>query len=386
MFIGFGRVRAPYGASGRVAIPRRGAPVHIGATPDPPVPPGTPFPMEFLRVAIGSLTVASLLVAAVQAYLILNKLWIRKHEKSVAESISIMGESLGLVPLTVLGLNYALDGYWEGVADAMIWIVAATVTIAVGTGRWVEGKRQLGFWSLVRESLSLERDEVADLARSFFRPSGARRVLDILGQVALIDRSLDDRERAFVESFATSWGVEFRWDELEAGTGGSLDMVRLRESVESYLATTPPTGQVTQLGDAVAALVRIDRRTTDEEELMLDELLGMFREYAGEAGETETWSVAVVPQDPAQDVALSALLPGLAKRRVEGGLAFPVGPFFSSRYADIVAEQYRSMSFFATVVRGGGYGAGEPASPAARPPSAVTASAPSEAPPAPEAS
>ena len=131
--------------------------------------------MDYVRVAIESLTVASLAVAALQIYLTLNKLWIRKHEKAVAESISIMGETLGLVPLTVLSLNYAVDGYWEGIVDSLIWIVAGAVTIAIGTGRWVEGKRQRGFWTLLREALSLERDEVGDLALSLFRPSAAGR-------------------------------------------------------------------------------------------------------------------------------------------------------------------------------------------------------------------
>lgn len=317
--------------------------------------------MESVRLAIESLAVAALAIAAVQAYLVLNKLWIRKHEPAVAESVSIMGETLGLVPLTVLSLNYAMDGYWAGMADALIWIVAGAVTITIGTGRWVENKHRRGFWSLVREALRLERDEVGDLARSFFRPSAARQVLEILGQVALLDRELDPRERAFVESFARSWGIDFRWDELEVGPGDPADMVRLRRSVERYLATSPPHAQVSQLADTLASLVRVDRVTTDEEELMLEELQGMLRSFAGERGESADWTVAVVPQDPAQDRALAALLPELAKRPLEGGLAYPVGPFFSSRYANVVADQYRAMEFFATVVR---QGVRQPAGPA----------------------
>ncbi len=313
--------------------------------------------MELLRLALGTLSMASLAVVAVQLYLILNKLWIRKHERAVAESVSIMGESLGLVPLAVLSLNYALDGYWVGALDALLWITAGVVTILIGTGRWVEGKRQRSLWTLVREALRLERGEVGDLVHSFFRPSSAREILDILGQVALLDRTLDQREREFVESFAESWGLEFSWQELErdAGTesdeGSHVDMVRLRRSVERYLATSPPDGQVTQLADALTALVRIDQVTTPHEELMLEELRGMLREYAGEQSHAVRHVVAVVPQDPKQDDALASLLPGLAKRRLEGGLAYPVGPFFSGRYADVVAQQYRSMSFFATVVR-----------------------------------
>lgn len=307
--------------------------------------------MDTVRVAIESLAIASLVLAGLQVYLIVNKLWIRKHERAVAESISIMGESLGLVPLAVLSLNYGVNGYWEGVADSLIWIVAGAVTIAIGTGRWVEGKRQRGFWTLIREALRLERGEVGDLARSFFRPSAARQILDILGQVALLDQVLDERERDFVDSFAHSWGVEFSWDELEAGHGGHVDMVRLRRSVEGYLATSPPQGQVTQLADTLSSLIRIDRVTTPEEELMLEELQGMLYDYAGKRGDPARHIVAVVPQDPAQDQALSTLLPELTKRPLQGGMAYPVGPYFSARFADIMAEQYRAMKFFATVVR-----------------------------------
>ena len=316
--------------------------------------------MDYVRVAIESLTVASLVVAAIQVYLILNKLWIRKHERAVAESISIMGETLGLVPLTVLSLNYAVDGYWEGMADSLIWIAAGLVTIAIGTGRWVEGKRQRGFWTLVREALRLERDEVGDLALSLFRPSAARQILAILGQVALLDRTLDDRERAFVESFADSWGVDFDWSEVEGGEGGHVDLARLRRSVDRYLATSPPQGQVLQLVDTLSSLVRIDQVTTDEEELMLEELQGMLREYADEQGTPAEHVVAVVPQDPEQDAALSSILPDLEKRPLEGGMAYPVGPYFSHRYANVVADQYRSMKFFATVVREAGVPAVDP--------------------------
>ncbi len=304
--------------------------------------------MENLRLAIGSLAVLSLMLATAQVYLILNKLWIRKHEPAVAGSVSIMGETLGLVPLAILSLHYGIEGSLVGVFDSVLWIVAGGVTILIGTGRWVEGNRRRGLWTLIREAIRIERDEVGDLASSFFRPSGARQVLDILGQVALLDSDLDERERAFVEKFADSWGVDFDWASVEGGDR-DIDFVRLRRAVEAYLATSPPPGQVSQLADAVTALVRIDRQTTSEEELMLEELAGMFGAYTGHADHS-SYLVAVVPQDPEQDEALTTLLPGRPKHRVQGGLAYSLGPFFSGRYADIVAEQYRRLDFFTTVV------------------------------------
>lgn len=308
--------------------------------------------MELLRLIVSWLAAASLVVAAVQIYLIVNKVWIRKHEPEVAASISIAGETLGLVPLCILTLSFILDGQWAGAADGLMWITGGLVTIAIGSGMWVEGKRGRAFWDLVKDALRVERDEVGSLAARMFRPSGARAILDILGQIALIDQELDPRERDFIDGFAEAWGIELDWDEvLERVDAEELSFVTLRESVAGYLATSPPRAQVSQLSDVVGALVRIDEVLSSEEELILEELEGMFDAYVeGDAGEI-TFGVAIVPQDTEQDRAISQLLPGVSKRSLEGGRAYVKGPFHSERYADLVAEQYRSLNFFTTVVR-----------------------------------
>jgi hypothetical protein len=116
--------------------------------------------MELLRSSIQFMAAASLLLAAAQVYLTLNKLWKRKHEPAVAESISIMGEFVGLVPLFFLTLNFMLQGSWEGTVDGVFWLGAGSVSIAIGTGMWVEGRRGRGFFTLLKEALALERGEV----------------------------------------------------------------------------------------------------------------------------------------------------------------------------------------------------------------------------------
>lgn len=308
--------------------------------------------MEFLRTSIQYLTFAVLLLAAAQIYLTLNKIWIRKHEPAVADSISIMGETLGLVPLVVLTTHFMLEGAWEGVLDGALWLVAGLVTIAIGTGRWVEGRRSRSFWTLLREALSLERDEVGDLARAFFRPTSARKILDILGQIALIDDELDDRERQFIESFAESWGVEVSWQELvRSRSGGRVDYLNLRASLEDYLATSPPPNQASQLGDVISALVQIDEEVSSQEDLVVSELLGMIESYVERDAGSGGYGVAIVPQDPEQDEAIAALLPDVRKQELEGGSAYVVGPFYDDGYADIVGGEYRALNFFATVVR-----------------------------------
>lgn len=307
--------------------------------------------MEQFRTVVHFLTVASLFLAAAQIYLTLNKLWNRKHERVVAESISIMGETLGLVPLLLLTMTFTLDRQWEGAVDGALWLGAGAVTILIGSGRWVEGKRKRSFWKLLWESVTLERSEVGDLAKSLIRPSNARLVLEILRQVALLDAHLDARERDFLEAFASEWGLDLVLDVGASESGsGSLDLMHLRESVATYLATSPPDRQVIELRDVITALIKVDAEVSDEEELMLAELTGMFDQYVLKVTGLAAFGVAVVPQSPQQDDAIAALLPGLARRSIAGGEAYVVGPYFSDSFAAVVGEQYRRLGFFSTVV------------------------------------
>lgn len=308
--------------------------------------------METLREVVRILTLASLALAALQIYLTINKLWSRKHERVVAESISIYGESVGLIPLFFLTFNFILQGQWEGVVDGVLWLSAGLVTIAIGAGLWVEGQRGRSFWSLVKDALALERSEVGDLARSFFRPSGAAKILDLLAQIALIDEELDRRERDFIQSFADAWGLQLSWDELTSrGSKGGIDTIRLRDAVSEYLATSPPSGQVEQLGDVIVALVHADEKVTSEEDLILDEVGGLLSSYGDRETDGPGFAVALVPQSEDQDQAIRSVLPNLRMEEVAGGRAYVVGRYFSDRYAEIVREQYRTLNVFTTVLR-----------------------------------
>ena len=334
----------------RLTAPRSGTIV-----PDPcPAPPlhVLRLYMEEFRAFIRILTVASLGLAAVQIYLTLNKLWTRRHEKVVAESISIYGEFLGLIPLFFLTVSFLLDGSWEGVVDGVIWMFAGSVTIAIGAGLWVEGKRGRSFLTLVREALALERSEVGELAKAFFKPSGAGQILEILSQIALVDEDLDDRERSFIQTFADAWGIPVDWDSIAARAGRErIDPVRLRTAVESYLATSPPSGQVEQLGDVLVALVNADEQVTPEEELILAEVGGMLEAYVDGTSAAARYAVAMVPQTDEQERAIRAVLPELRPEQVAGGSAYVVGRYFSGRFAEVVSERYRSLNVFTTVLR-----------------------------------
>lgn len=277
---------------------------------------------------------------------------IRRQPCSPFSAAGRYGEILGLIPLFFFTLTFLLDGQLEGVADGVLWITAGTVTIMIGTGMWVEGRHGKGFWGLIKDAMALERTEVGDLARAFFQPSGADRILDLLAQVALIDQDLDQRERAFVQSFADAWGIDFSWEDLaRRGEEGSLNVIKLRSTLAKYLATSPPEGQAAQLGDVIISLVHPDEEVTEEEEMVLSELGGMITAYVDGGDETPRYAVALVPQSEAQERAIRSLLPDVGKQPLAGGSAFVAGEFFSDQYAEVVRGQYRTLNVFTTVLR-----------------------------------
>ena len=130
----------------------------------------------------------------------------------------------------------------------------------------------------------------------------------------------------------------------------------LRSDVQAYLATSPPPNQVQQLSDVVSALIHIDEAVSEEEELVLEELDGMWNAYLDQDTDAGFFGVAVVPQSPAQDAAIAQVIPNVGKTPVQGGEAYVVGRYHSERYAEAMGGEYRDLGFFTTVVRAGGGG------------------------------
>ncbi len=120
--------------------------------------------MESFKAFVGVMAYASLSFTIVAAYLKLNKIWTRKHNAEVADSISIVGNVIYVVPLSFFALNYLFIAHWQGLIDSLIWIASGVVYILIGSRLWVQSHRHKSFGTRLKEVLKLERSEVGDLA------------------------------------------------------------------------------------------------------------------------------------------------------------------------------------------------------------------------------
>jgi hypothetical protein len=304
--------------------------------------------MEFFKSFIGIMAYLSLGFTVAAAYLKINKIWKRKHNAEVADSVSIVGNVIYVIPLSFFALNYIFIAHWQGLIDSVIWIASGIVYILIGSRLWVQSHRHKTFWTRLQEVLKLERSEVGDLAKSFFRPSGGEIILNILAHFAYIDRKLTVREKEFIQSFADTWHMKIDWNEHSrlAVDDQPVIFIKTREKVEHYLDTSPPVKQVSQLIDVLHVLSKIDESVSAQEKLMLEEVDGLLLSYLNASDAQARFAVVIAPQNDGQDSAIATLLPDVKKSEVAGGSGYMIGSYYSHDYADMICNQYRALGFF----------------------------------------
>lgn len=304
--------------------------------------------MEFLKSFISIMAYASLGFSIAAAYLKMNKIWKRKHIAEVANSVSVTGNIVDLIPLSIFALNYMMVMQWQGFLDSVIWIVAGIASVLIGAGVWVPENRRKSFWAELKQSLRLEKSEVGHLASTLFRPSSADAVVRILTLFAYLDRELEPREKAYIEAFAENWHVDLDWDKHRAlvDLDRAASLIKTRDAVVRYLKVSPPTEQVSQLIDLLTSLVKIDDAVSEEESLMLSEAQGLLSSYVEKGENPAAFTVVIAPQNDEHDAALSTLLPNARKVSVAGGAGYVVGTYHSHDFAEMIRDQYRALGFF----------------------------------------
>jgi tellurite resistance protein len=299
--------------------------------------------------ALELLASASLVLAIVQAYLVVNKVWRRKHEVAVCEAQSLVSNVLGLATSLPWIVKYVRDGELKNAAIGLVWLVLTVFFTALALRVWVPSSRREPFLSRVFRALRSERAEAGELVAAIFRPAGRDLLVDILREIALADGTLDDRERDFVAKFAATWGVPFA---LARGQG-KHDPVRLQHAITRYVALRPPREQVAQLREIVAQLSKIDGGVSEAEDLVVREVCATLDAYLDASGARAPYLVHVVPQGDAQATALRSLLPNVELAPYRGGRAALVGSFHSEGYACLVRDRYRALRFFSIVEHDG---------------------------------
>ncbi len=296
----------------------------------------------FVTISIGFLIARS--------YFMVNKIWKRKHERVVSESISVFAELIGVTSAGLLCLKALLESQFLFAVERSIEIGLSSFFLLIGVGYWVASKNKpKSLWGLFKKALKLEKDEAGDLFTAFVRPVGADKVLALLHELAMVDQKLDPKEEAFIRKFAESWHLVYIPQAMGSAGDRYQSYERLRKLVADYLTLSPPNDQVSQLCDILDLLIKADADVTEEERLAHEEIRNQLAHYVDEDSLGERFKVVIAPQSAGQAANVSQLLPGTRPQPLLGGHGVIVGEYHSRSFARMVADRYRKHRLFTTV-------------------------------------
>ncbi len=297
------------------------------------------------------LAVLALVLAAVIAYLKVNKIWARKHHKEVAASVSVAAAFLSLFTILPFMIKFVVvDQDYAAAGRAAISLVVFMVMVTIGIGFWVRRDERKSIWQLVKQSLLTESGELAYLIHSFAKPKEAATIVRILQLVSAVDKNLDEREMRVIESVARPWGIhvtEIMNADLES-LGADIETVR--KAFLEYLSHKPPKNQASKVFDLVRFLIQADKKVTHEEQLILDEISHVVKGYLDKDYKTAvTYEVLVVPQHAGERNEIVEMIGSTELKERAGGEAYVAGTYFSELFAHEMCKRYRDMHHFSTV-------------------------------------
>lgn len=302
-----------------------------------------------LEQLVSWLAYGSLAIAAISAYLHLNKLWSRKHIPEVAASISISGTILEAVPTIIFGLYFLTKLDPVGVIDAVIWLLAAIGFIMIGSGFWVKGQRKRGFWQLAWRSLNSESGEIGNLARSIIHPASSEQLITLLKRLAEVDGEVSVEEAALVNQVAADMDIEVEIEPHSVTADRTTRLLNIREALSQYLETSPPKSNVEQLEQLLRQLSDSDGQDHADEQIAADEVRALINDYLNDETTAAPFRVLLAPQSESQVTHISELLMNAPIHASAGGRGITVGEFHSREYADTVCKDYRKLGFFCVV-------------------------------------
>lgn len=305
--------------------------------------------MEILELVLQWSIYLSVATTAIVVYLNINKMWSRKHEPVVADSISVAAQLISFVTIIPFVLSYSLQENYGDAIYQLLWIVYTAFLILIGIGFWVKERRYLGVWQKFLRALRQESYEVGNLVKSLGDSTEKKQLLEILHRLAWLDDNLDERERQYIETFTNQLDIDYEFIlERQPPEEGIDKFKSLRQLVQEYLAIKPPREQVQLLGDLVQALIAADEKITPEEEVITEEINSMVEKYADRKTAT-CYDIVIHPKNQEQEEAIIKSIPEAKAEVVLGDRALIAGTFQTRRYAEIICESYREQGWFTVV-------------------------------------
>lgn len=328
------------------------------------------FGSTFINIVL----IVSIMVTFLGKYMTLNKIWIRKHDSEVADSVSVSALILELaytVPFLVIAIqhfnfDFALHDTTSLMRDLsniirdLVVIIATIVLFLIGIGYWINNG--LSFNKKVKRALKMDRKEFQSLLKDAVRTGGVEQIFRVLCMFAIIDNELHEKEVELLRQFAGEYGIDYDsvmlvvQQEFKEGSD-AMSMKHLQKQVLDYINTCPPKNVVIWLQDLIDKIIRADDVVTEEEDIVSSEILAALNDYLDDKteGHRQMYHILLIPQDREEEEAILSIDTQLEKSRAQifgAKKAYVADSYFSLRFAEIVREKYVNLyKCFVTIER-----------------------------------
>ncbi len=324
--------------------------------------------MELLRTTVSFLTGFAIIIAIVNLYFKVNKIWKRKHEKEVAESQSIVALGSEILLYLLWGTSYLLNSDWNSLADNAIGMSESFFFLIIGSGMFVAGTRmsKKSFWQMIKEAIKIERKEAKYLFNLISGKGQAEKIIKILKELAWIDDDFDKKEIELVKSFAQNWNIYLKDNDFlinphsnDSSSNDKLNdrFVKIKSSLNEFLQEKPEKQQINELNQLFHDLISADGKIEKNEDIIIGELNGILLEYLGEA--VPIFQVLTFPQEEKHRILIENILkelnPGIdinsKEKKIDGGYGFIMHECYSQMYAELLADEERNNHGLLTVIK-----------------------------------
>ncbi len=208
-------------------------------------------------------------IVCLKAYLVTNKIWIRRYNEDVIKSVSCTSLLIGLVPLTVFLIDNVMKKQLLMTVLLGSVIMSTSIVILIGTGLWSKVRKKGHVFLLLKDALLHEKNEIGRLAKVMLADNQEKTVLQILNHVAHIDDDLNKEEVMLIEEFKAYWNLDKGIETHMDHDNRFEEIIRL---FKQYVQSAPSPTQVYQLIDMIKMVIDADLTVHESEEAILNEM------------------------------------------------------------------------------------------------------------------
>lgn len=302
---------------------------------------------------------SSLLFSSIFVYLRMNKFWIWKHEKEVADSISLIASLFFLGASLQLFFLLLFQGKLLLVAGVLVRSSLELFLLLIAIGFWVRGYRKMTLCQMAKRALIMEFRHMTDLVRLLVESGRNGSVDRLLYCFATIDEGVGEAKRHILQKqqWLKKWGVAPSATPLtcqEESSQADIELpahrlqqdkyLQLHELIGDYLATSPSSLEVMKLKDAIYALIMADEPITPPEKIAFEELEERLFHYLDSQSAQHFYDLYALPQSPNHEETCRTILQSIEAEEERGAKLYFIARVYTERYAMEIASIYRNQS------------------------------------------